>query len=58
MKPVLTILALWVVAILSTVFVLRGTGLITVLAPVYAICTIGSVLIVRTAVGRRGSSGG
>jgi len=45
-------LALWLISILATLFLLRDTGLFTYLAPVYLICMVGSIITVRNA--RRG----
>ena len=42
-------LMLWAIAILAALFVLRNTDRFTLLAPVFAVCLIGSVLVVREA---------
>jgi hypothetical protein len=49
MKHELATLALWAIAI--TVTMLRGDrpGAATILGPVYAVCMIGSIIIVRAA---------
>ena len=44
-------LALWAIAILAAVFLLRGTDRFAYLAPVLAMCLVGSVLVVRKARG-------
>lgn len=49
LKFELAILLLWLLAIVPTVLLLRQTGLITYLSPLYFICMIGSVYIVRSA---------
>jgi hypothetical protein len=42
-------LLLWLIAILTTLFVTRDTGQFSILGPVFAFCLIGCVLIVRKA---------
>ena len=49
MKYKLVILALWLIAITATAFVVRGTGLFTYLGPVFFVCMLGSVLVVHGA---------
>ena len=46
-RPELVILALWCIAIVATLLVVKEKREFTILAPVYAICMIGSVLTVR-----------
>ncbi len=46
MKYTLAILALWLIAVVTTAVLVRGTGLFTYLGPLYAICMIGSLSIV------------
>ena len=47
MRYELTILVLWLIAILTTLIILRETTLFTYLGPVYFICMVGSILTVR-----------
>jgi len=49
MKSEFVVLALWTIAIAATVILVGDTGKFTYLAPVYAICAIGSVFTVRRA---------
>lgn len=49
MKYEAAILVLWLIAILATLYVLRATSLFTYLAPVYAICLIGCLFVLRQA---------
>lgn len=49
MKHEIAILLLWVIALLATVFVIRNRALMTLLGPLFAICMIGSISIVRRA---------
>jgi hypothetical protein len=49
MKYVLATLALWLIAVAATAWVVRESGLFTYLAPVFAVCAIGSVLVVQRA---------
>jgi hypothetical protein len=46
-RPELAVLVLWLVAIVSTVVVIDDTGRFTYLGPVYFVCTLGSLLVVR-----------
>jgi len=43
----LATLALWLVAITTTLVVVRDTGLFTYLGPVLFICMVGSIVVVR-----------
>ncbi|MFQ5340928.1 MAG: hypothetical protein ACE5F6_05220 [Anaerolineae bacterium] len=43
----LATLALWLIAVTTTLVVVRGTGLFTYLGPVLFICMVGSILVVR-----------
>jgi hypothetical protein len=52
MKYELTTLAIWLVALLATIGIVKDSGLLTYLLPVFAICMIGSVMVVRKARGR------
>ena len=49
MKYTLTIIVLWFIAVVATAVLLRGSGLFTYLAPLYAICMIGSIWTVQKA---------
>ena len=49
MKHELAILALWLISIVATMLIVDEAGIFTYLGPLYAICTIGSVIIVRRA---------
>jgi hypothetical protein len=49
MKHIAAVVALWALAILSTVAIVPDRGVFTYLGPVYAICMIGSVAVVRRA---------
>lgn len=48
-KYIWAIVALWVITILATFFIIKDTGLFTYLAPVFFICMVGSIIIVRNA---------
>ncbi|MBI4503208.1 MAG: hypothetical protein HY700_18885 [Gemmatimonadetes bacterium] len=49
MKHQAAILLLWVIAIVTTFFVVGEMRALTTLGPVYAVCMIGSVITVRAA---------
>ena len=49
MKYELASLGLWLVAVVPTLLLLQQTGLFTYLGPLYFICMVGSVYIVRSA---------
>lgn len=49
MKPEYSILALWAIALAATLYFTAETGAAIYLAPLFAVCMIGSVLIVRKA---------
>jgi hypothetical protein len=49
MKYEVVTLLLWLIAILTTLVVTHGTGLFSILGPVFAFCMIGCVLIIRKA---------
>lgn len=49
MKYELTVLALWLIAILATLFLTRDTNLFGLLGPLFLFCMIGSILTVRAA---------
>lgn len=46
-------LALWLIAIFTTLFMIRDTGLFTYLGPLYFICMLGSTIVVRNAKNNR-----
>lgn len=52
LKHELAVLGLWLVAVIPTLLLLRESGLFSYLGPLYFICMVGSVYIVRAA--RRG----
>ena len=45
----LATLALWLLAVVPTLLLLRESGLFTYLGPLYFLCMVGSVYIVRSA---------
>jgi hypothetical protein len=47
-KPEFVVLALWTIAIVATLLVARD-GAFTYLAPLFAVCAVGSVFTVRKA---------
>jgi hypothetical protein len=49
MRYELATAALWGIAIAVTMLTVKMDGVLTVLLPVYAVCTIGSVVTVRAA---------
>jgi len=49
LKHEMAILVLWLVAVVPTLLLLRDTGLFTYLGPLYFICMVGSIYIVRHA---------
>jgi hypothetical protein len=50
--PIVVIVALWAIAIVSTLAVVKDTGAFTFLGPVYFVCMLGSVVTVRNAMGK------
>lgn len=52
MKYALVILSLWLIAILTTLIIVQD-AVFSILGPVFALCTIGSVFTVRHATGER-----
>jgi hypothetical protein len=52
MKHVAANLALWLIAIVVTFLLVPDAHVMTTLAPVYAVCMIGSVVTVRAATRR------
>lgn len=53
MKHELAVLALWLIAIVTTMLLVHDPSTFSRLAPVFAVCTIGSVVTVRRAKARR-----
>ena len=49
MKYEMAILLLWLLAVVPTLLLVRQTGMFTYLGPLYFICMLGSVYIVRIA---------
>lgn len=49
MKYELATLLLWLLAVVPTLLLVHQTGLFTYLGPLYFICMVGSVYIVRSA---------
>ena len=45
----LAVLGLWLLAVVPTLLLLRESGLFSYLGPLYFICMVGSVYIVRSA---------
>ena len=52
MKYELAILGMWLLAVIPTLLLVHQSGLFTYLGPLYFICMIGSVYIVRSAKSR------
>ena len=48
-KQISATIALWLVAMLATLFVVKDSGKFTYLAPVFFVCLLGSIMVVRTA---------
>ncbi len=49
MKHELAVLVLWLIAAVVTLLVVEETGLYTYLGPLYFICMVGSIYVVRAA---------
>ncbi len=49
MKYVAAIVALWALAIIATAAIVNDRAVFTYLAPLYAVCMIASVVVVRKA---------
>jgi len=49
LKFELAILILWLLAVVPTLMMVRQSGLFTFLGPLYFICMVGSVYVVRSA---------
>ncbi len=45
----LAVLGLWLLAVIPTLLLLRESGLFTYLGPLYFVCMVGSVYVVRSA---------
>ncbi len=45
----LAVLGLWLLAVVPTLLLLRESGLFTYLGPLYFVCMVGSVYVVRSA---------
>ena len=43
---------LWLIAAIATMLAVEGTGVFTYTAPVYFVCMVGTVLIVRASRGK------
>lgn len=52
MKHVAVNVALWLIAIVATFFIVADRNVLTTLVPVHAMCMIGSVVTLRTAMKR------
>jgi hypothetical protein len=48
-RPEFAVLALWLIAIVSTLVVVRDERSFTVLGPVYFVCMVGSIVAARRA---------
>ncbi len=49
MKHELAVLGLWLLAVVPTLILIHQTGLFTYLGPLYFLCMVGSIYIVRSA---------
>ncbi len=49
MKYELSVLGLWLLAVVPTLVLVHQTGLFSYLGPLYFICMVGSIYIVRSA---------
>lgn len=49
MKHEMAVLALWLVAVIPTLMMVYQFGLFTYLGPLYFLCMVGSVYVVRSA---------
>jgi len=52
MKHTLAVAALWVIAIAATIVIVADRSVFSYLGPLYAVCMIGSVVIVKRASAR------
>lgn len=55
MKYAIAVVVLWAIALGATYVVVRDPRVLTELGPLFAICMVGSVLMVRGAAGSRRS---
>jgi Na+/glutamate symporter len=49
MKYEIAVVLLWAIAMAATYLIIRQSSVLTLLAPLFAVCMIGSVIIVRRA---------
>lgn len=49
MKHELAVLGLWLIAVVPTLLLLQPTGLFPYLGPLYFLCMVGSIYVVRSA---------
>ena len=49
MKHELAVLGLWLIALVPTLLLLQPSGLFSYLGPLYFLCMVGSIYIVRSA---------
>lgn len=49
MKHEMAVLLLWLLAVVPTLLLVHQTGVFTYLGPLYFICIVGSVYVVRSA---------
>ncbi|MBE0697531.1 MAG: hypothetical protein IH586_11475 [Anaerolineaceae bacterium] len=49
MKHEMAVLILWLLAVVPTLLLVHQTGVFTYLGPLYFICIVGSVYVVRSA---------
>lgn len=54
LKYELAVVLLWIIAVVPTLLIVRQTGLFTYLGPLYFLCMVGTVYIVRNARHNRG----
>ena len=47
-KQISATVALWLIAMMATLFVVRDSGKFTYLAPVFFVCLMGSIMVVRS----------
>ncbi len=49
MKHELAVLGLWLLAVIPTFLLMQQSGMFTYLGPLYFICMVGSIYVVRSA---------
>ncbi len=49
MKHEMTVLGLWLLAVIPTLLLVHESGVFTFLGPLYFLCIVGSVYVVRNA---------